>query len=309
MLLSLAAPLVAICILQDVVNMVSVMFVGHLGELPLATSLTNVTGFSLLVGMASALDTLCGQAFGAGRHRLLGVHKQRAMVVLALVYVPVALIWANAGEILLLVGQDADIAAEAGAYARWTILSLVPYVPLVCHIRFLQAQSVVAPVMASSAATAICHVAVCCALVFKASMGSRGAALSIASPSPWNGGHLNCLCCSLWTSSQSKARNLSVINMGYVYSNEAEVVTYIARMIPVLTISFFRDGIDSSLSGCGKQKIGAQVKLGTFYLVGIPMAVLFAFVLNLNGVGLWLGIVCGSLTKLVLLLSITLRIN
>ncbi|BAT10430.1 Os10g0344600 [Oryza sativa Japonica Group] len=49
--------------------------------------------------------------------------------------------------------------------------SYVPY-----HIRFLQVQSVVVPVMASSAATAICHVAVCWALVFKAGMGSRGAA-------------------------------------------------------------------------------------------------------------------------------------
>jgi len=71
-LLRLAGPLVASCILQSAVQLVSVMFVGHLGELPLAgaslaSSLANVTGFSLLFGMASALDTLCGQAFGAGR--------------------------------------------------------------------------------------------------------------------------------------------------------------------------------------------------------------------------------------------------
>uniref|UniRef100_A0A0E0QXX8 ABC transmembrane type-1 domain-containing protein n=2 Tax=Oryza TaxID=4527 RepID=A0A0E0QXX8_ORYRU len=59
----------------------------------------------------------------------------------------VAFVWANDGEIRQRVDQDADIAAEAGANARWTILSLV--------------QSVVVPVMASSAATAICHVAVC----------------------------------------------------------------------------------------------------------------------------------------------------
>jgi len=67
-LLRLAGPLVASCILQSAVQLVSVMFVGHLGELPLAgaslaSSLANVTGFSLLFGMASALDTLCGQAF------------------------------------------------------------------------------------------------------------------------------------------------------------------------------------------------------------------------------------------------------
>jgi MATE family multidrug resistance protein len=53
-LMRLAGPIVASCVLQNVVNMASVMFVGHLGELPLAgaslaTSLANVTGYSLLV--------------------------------------------------------------------------------------------------------------------------------------------------------------------------------------------------------------------------------------------------------------------
>jgi MATE family multidrug resistance protein len=36
---------------------------------------------------------------------------------------------------------------------------------------------------------------------------------------------------------------------GYMYSNEEEVVTYIARMIPVLAISYFIDGVHTSLSG------------------------------------------------------------
>jgi MATE family multidrug resistance protein len=184
-LLSLAGPLVASCILQNVVQLVSVMFVGHLGELPLAgaslaSSLANVTGFSLLAGMASALDTLCGQAFGARQYGLLGVYKQRAMLVLALACVPIAVVWANAGRILVFIGQDRDIAAEAGAYSRWLILGLVPYVPLACHIRFLQTQSIVVPVMVSSGVTALGHALVCWALVFKAGMGSKGAALSSA---------------------------------------------------------------------------------------------------------------------------------
>lgn len=37
------------------------------------------------------------------------------------------------------------------------------------------------------------------------------------------------------------------------------------------------------LTGCGKQKIGAAVNLGAFYLAGIPMAVFLAFVFHLNG--------------------------
>jgi MATE family multidrug resistance protein len=184
-LLRLACPLVVSFILRNAVQMVSVMFVGHLGELPLAgaslaASLANVTGFSFLSGMASALDTLCGQAFGAGQYGLLGVYKQRAALVLALASVPVALVWASAGSILLAIGQDPDIAAEAGAYARWLIPSLAAFVPLTCLTRFLQAQSVVAPMMASSGATALTHVFVCYALVYKLGMGSKGAALSAA---------------------------------------------------------------------------------------------------------------------------------
>ena len=55
--LRLACPLVAGCLLQCVVQMVSVMFVGHLGKLPLAgasvaSSFATVTGFSLLVGFS-----------------------------------------------------------------------------------------------------------------------------------------------------------------------------------------------------------------------------------------------------------------
>jgi MATE family multidrug resistance protein len=50
----LAVPLVAGALLQNVIQMISVMFVGHLGELPLAgasmaSSFASVTGLSLLV--------------------------------------------------------------------------------------------------------------------------------------------------------------------------------------------------------------------------------------------------------------------
>jgi hypothetical protein len=53
-LMRLAGPIVASCVLQNVVSMASIIFVGHLGELhlagaSLATSLANVTGYSLLV--------------------------------------------------------------------------------------------------------------------------------------------------------------------------------------------------------------------------------------------------------------------
>lgn len=50
--------------------------------------LVTARAFSCQGGMADSLETLCGQAFGAARHHLLGVYKQRAMVVLSLVSLP-----------------------------------------------------------------------------------------------------------------------------------------------------------------------------------------------------------------------------
>ncbi|KAL0789094.1 hypothetical protein Bca101_005340 [Brassica carinata] len=60
-------------------------FAGHLGDLELAAiSIVNnvVVGFNfgLLLGMASALETLCGQAFGAKKYHMLGVYMQRSWI-------------------------------------------------------------------------------------------------------------------------------------------------------------------------------------------------------------------------------------
>uniref|UniRef100_A0A0A9F185 Protein DETOXIFICATION n=1 Tax=Arundo donax TaxID=35708 RepID=A0A0A9F185_ARUDO len=422
--LRLAVPLIAGSLLQSLIQMISVMFVGHLGELPLAgssmaSSFAAVTGFSLLLGMASALDTLCGQAFGARQYHLLGIYKQRAMLLLTLASIPLAVVWFYTGDILLLFGQDTDIAAEAGTLARWMIPALFAYGPLQCHVRFLQTQNIVVPVMASAGATAACHLAVCWALVSGLGMGSKGAALGNAvsywvnvailavyvrvSPEckkTWTGfsgeafrdslGFLRLavpsalMVCLEWWSfellvllsgllpnpqletsvlsitlntanclfmipyglgaaistrvsnelgagrpwaallavrvvtflavSEGLVMGLVLVCVRYVwghaYSDEEEVVSYVARMMLVLAVSNFFDGIQCVLSGvargCGWQKICAWVNLGAFYAVGVPAAYLIAFVLRVGGMGLWTGIICGIVVQVVLLVIITL---
>ncbi|KAL6175640.1 hypothetical protein ACLB2K_052279 [Fragaria x ananassa] len=100
---------------------------------------------------------------------------------------------------------------------------------------------------------------------------------------------------------------------GYAYSNETEVVDYLAAMMPILASSNFLDGLQCVLSGtargCGWQKIGAYVNLGSYYLVGIPLAVLMAFFLHIGGKGLWLGIICALIVQVLSLLTITIRTN
>ncbi|ERM95350.1 hypothetical protein AMTR_s00008p00179920 [Amborella trichopoda] len=56
--------------------------VGHLGDLQLSAisiASTVVVGFNfgILLGMASALETLCGQVFGARKYHMLGVPNSR----------------------------------------------------------------------------------------------------------------------------------------------------------------------------------------------------------------------------------------
>ena len=128
--------------------------------------------------MASALDTFCGQSYGARQFHMLGIHMQRAMFVLSLVSIPLAIIWANTRSILIACGQQKDIAEEAGLYARFMIPSLFAYGLLQCLVKFLQTQNIVFPMMLCSGITTLFHILVCWVLVFKTGLGNRGAALA-----------------------------------------------------------------------------------------------------------------------------------
>ncbi|KAJ6375858.1 hypothetical protein OIU77_000761 [Salix suchowensis] len=419
----LSGPLISVSLLQYCIQMISVMFVGHLGELSLAgasmaTSFASVTGFSLLMGMASALDTFCGQSYGARQFHMLGIHMQRAMFVLSLVSIPLAIIWANTRSILIACGQQKDIAEEAGLYARFMIPSLFAYGLLQCLVKFLQTQNIVFPMMIFSGITTLFHILVCWVLVFKTGLGNRGAALA-NSLSCWINVLLMVLyvkfsssCSKTWTGFSKEAFHdtimifcadfkhslemwsfesmvllsgllpdpeleTSVLSIslntaatvwmipyglsgaastrvsnelgaqrpylarlavrvviaiavtegivvgivlilirnvwGYAYSNEIQVVKYVAVMLPVVATSNFLDGLQCVLSGvargCGWQKIGAYINLGSYYLVGIPIAILLAFVFHVGGKGLWLGIICALVVQVLSLATITVRTN
>ena len=57
--------------------------------------------------------------------------------------------------------------------------------------------------------------------------------------------------------------------------------------------------------GTGWQKLGAYVNLGSYYLVGIPVALLLGFLVHLKAKGLWIGLVSGALVQSILLAIIT----
>nr|QEY08341.1 MATE efflux family protein member 5a [Crocus sativus] len=181
----LAGPMVAVTLSQYLLQLISSMMVGHLGELSLAstaiaTSLTGVTGFSLIIGMASGLETLCGQAYGAKQYQKLGNQMYSAILSLVLVCIPISFVWAYMGKILTFIGQDPLISQEAGKYAVWLIPGLFAYAVIQPLMKFLLSQSLIIPMLLSSFLALVLHIPLCWYLVFKTGLGNVGAALSMS---------------------------------------------------------------------------------------------------------------------------------
>ncbi|KAL6535992.1 hypothetical protein OROHE_012836 [Orobanche hederae] len=57
--------------------------------------------------------------------------------------------------------------------------------------------------------------------------------------------------------------------------------------------------------GCGWQHLAVFINLGTFYLIGMPIAGLLAFKFNLHAKGLWIGLICGLFVQMLGLLLLT----
>jgi MATE family multidrug resistance protein len=164
--------------------MITQAFAGHLGDLELAGMSigTNVIVgfvFGLLLGMASALETLCGQAYGAKNYYMLGVYLQRSWIVLTVCCILVSPIYIFATPILKLIGQPDDVAEIAGLVALCLLplhFSLALQFPLQ---RFLQSQLKNNVIAYVTMVALVVHVLVSWLVVYKFKLGLVGTALSL----------------------------------------------------------------------------------------------------------------------------------
>ena len=56
--------------------------------------------------MSGALETLCGQAYGAQLYRMLGLYLQSSLIMSAVVSVVIAVMWLFTDPLLLCLRQD-----------------------------------------------------------------------------------------------------------------------------------------------------------------------------------------------------------
>ncbi|CAL9098920.1 unnamed protein product [Musa acuminata var. zebrina] len=179
---SLAGPAILTGTFQFSIATVTAAFVGRLGALQLsAVSVAQgvIAGFAYgaMLGMGSALETLCGQAVGAGQFHMLGIYMQRSWVISAATAMVLTPLYVFATPILRLLHQSKDISEVAGKYCGWIVPQLYAYAVNFPLQKFFQSQSKVWVVTLLSGAVLGVHALLNWVFVSKLGHGLLGAAM------------------------------------------------------------------------------------------------------------------------------------
>ncbi|XP_042491371.1 protein DETOXIFICATION 35-like [Macadamia integrifolia] len=164
-------------------NSFTQIFVGHVGNVELsavAIALSVISNFSFgfLLGMGSALETLCGQAFGAGQVFMLGIYMQRSWIILTVSCGLLCPIYIYATPILKLLGQQNDIAVLTGKFAVRIIPQMFSLAINFPTQKFLQAQSKVNVLAWLAFVALLLHIFLLWLFIYVLGMAISGAAMA-----------------------------------------------------------------------------------------------------------------------------------
>ncbi|KAK7271121.1 hypothetical protein RJT34_26760 [Clitoria ternatea] len=165
------------------ISVVSQIFIGHIGLTELAAYalvMTVLVRFAngVLLGMASALETLCGQAYGAKQYNMLGVYLQRSWIVLFLTTIFLLPIYLFTTPILMALGQDETVSRVAGDISLWSIGVILAFIVSFTCQMFLQAQSKNMIIAYLAAVSVAIHLFLSWLLTVKFKFGLTGAMTS-----------------------------------------------------------------------------------------------------------------------------------
>lgn len=184
-LFRLAAPAIIVYLLNNITSMSTQIFCGHLGNLQLAAASLGNEGIQLLaygvmLGMGSAVETLCGQAYGAHKYETLGIYLQRSTILLMLSGIPIMVAYLFAKPILILLGESEKVASAAALFVYGLIPQIFAYAANFPIQKFLQAQSIVNPSAYIAAATLVLHLLLTWIVLYVFKWGLFGGALVLS---------------------------------------------------------------------------------------------------------------------------------
>ncbi|KAL6471177.1 hypothetical protein MHYP_G00198270 [Metynnis hypsauchen] len=184
-ILCMTGPLVASRILNYLLPFVITMFCGRLGNSELAgygiaSATISITTAATGTGLALACDTLVSQTFGRKNLLRVGMILQRGILILLLFCLPCWALLINTQPLLLLLGQDPEVARIAQLY----VLVHLPAVPAMflhqLQVAYLQNQGVILPQMYAAAAANIANVLTNYILIVWLDFGLYGSAAASA---------------------------------------------------------------------------------------------------------------------------------
>ncbi|XP_044510485.1 protein DETOXIFICATION 27-like isoform X2 [Mangifera indica] len=129
--------------------------------------------------MASALETLCGQACGAKQYHMLGLYMQRSWIVLFICSILLIPMFVFASPFLKLIGQSTTLAEQTGIVAIWLIPLHLSFPFQFTLQRFLQCQLKTAVIAWVSGVALLVHVIVSWVFVYKLRVGIVGTAITL----------------------------------------------------------------------------------------------------------------------------------
>ncbi|XLR24581.1 protein DETOXIFICATION 51-like [Arachis ipaensis] len=154
-LMELALPIALTSLIFYLRSIVSMLFLGHLGELQLAAgslaiAFANITGYSVLSGLSLGMEPLCSQAFGAKNTNLLSLTLHRCIIFLLVSSIPISILWLNINTIFIFLHQLPQITQMAQTYLMFLLPDLVTNSFLHPIRIYLRAQGVTRPVTLAS---------------------------------------------------------------------------------------------------------------------------------------------------------------
>ncbi|XP_076137788.1 solute carrier family 47 member 4 [Alosa pseudoharengus] len=180
-ILRMTGPLLTCRTLNYLLPFVVTIFVGRLGNSALAgyamaCAVINISSASTGLGLSLACDTLIAQTFGARNLLRVGVILQRSVLILLFFCLPCWALLVNSQAILLVLGQDPEVARIAEMY----VLAYLPAIPaLFMHqlmMSYLQNQGIILPQAYSAVMSNISNLLTHYALVSWLDLGIIGSA-------------------------------------------------------------------------------------------------------------------------------------
>lgn len=129
--------------------------------------------------MASALETLCGRAYGAKQYQMMGIYLQRSWIILFLSSIVMLPLFIFAAPMLKLLGQPKPVAELAGVVAIWIIPMHLSFVFQFTLTRFFQCQLKTGVIALVSGGVIVVHVLNCWIFIHRLTVDIVGVTLTL----------------------------------------------------------------------------------------------------------------------------------